>query len=399
MAVAAFEVKRQQAAAAAAAAGPGPGGGPQPPAAAAAPATAPAPGAAGGGRAGGVGGAAAGPGGPGPGGGGGQALEGVAQELYRVLFFLVFSAEIMALGLLPVVGARVLGPGTEGRGLWLGAGARGRRPAPGGLRPRRRVQRHGPPRGPLTGPRAPRPPLPNTPPGLPLSVVFLSWLYAYYCFDYSWSLQGVPLPERLAFFERRWGFFAGARARTRRRLLGSQRVGQTAAGDIWPLTGQPPCPWAHALPAPRPLVPLPPPPKRLRPAVHAAHAAAAVPHRRRAAQHDVPRVCARGLRLGPRRDPRCARVGTTGQADEGGGRRGYADCCCHVASRGAPGSTPAPTAPTPSPATPSSRLSLAARLGWSAGSARRMPIFGIALRPTAAVIGALMRRLTPRAQR
>ena len=47
-------------------------------------------------------------------------------------------------------------------------------------------------------------------PGLPIKVVFLSWLYAFYCFDYCWSLQGVPLAERLAFFERRWAFFAGA---------------------------------------------------------------------------------------------------------------------------------------------------------------------------------------------
>lgn len=47
------------------------------------------------------------------------------------------------------------------------------------------------------------------PPGRLANVVFLSWLYAFYCFDYGWSLQGVPLPERLAFFERRWAFFAG----------------------------------------------------------------------------------------------------------------------------------------------------------------------------------------------
>jgi len=82
------------------------------------------------------------------GGSGAQALEGVAQELYRVLLFLVFSAEVLALSCVPYLGPAV-------------------------------------------------------------NVVFLSWLYAFYCFDYSWSLQGVPLPERLAFFERRWAFFAG----------------------------------------------------------------------------------------------------------------------------------------------------------------------------------------------
>ncbi len=49
-----------------------------------------------------------------------------------------------------------------------------------------------------------------TPPtGYALNVLFLSWLYAYYCYDYKWGLQGVRLTERLAYFERRWAFFAG----------------------------------------------------------------------------------------------------------------------------------------------------------------------------------------------
>ena len=64
-----------------------------------------------------------------------------------------------------------------------------------------------------TNARAParhsRPPLPL--PGRVANVLFLSWLYAFYCFDYGWGLQGVPLPERIAFFERRWAFFAGGR--------------------------------------------------------------------------------------------------------------------------------------------------------------------------------------------
>lgn len=42
-----------------------------------------------------------------------------------------------------------------------------------------------------------------------LSLLFLSWLYAYYCYDYKWSLAGVRLPDRLAYFQRRWAFFAG----------------------------------------------------------------------------------------------------------------------------------------------------------------------------------------------
>ncbi len=52
------------------------------------------------------------------------------------------------------------------------------------------------------------PALPS-PPGFLLSCLFLSWLYAYYAYDYKWGLQAVRLPERLAYFERRWAFFAG----------------------------------------------------------------------------------------------------------------------------------------------------------------------------------------------
>ncbi|EFJ43446.1 p53-induced protein 8 [Volvox carteri f. nagariensis] len=81
-----------------------------------------------------------------PGGSGG--LENVAQEVYRVVLFCVFFAEVSTIGRLPYV-------------------------------------------------------------GYTLNVLFLSWLYAYYCFDYKWGLQGVRLPERLAYFERRWAFFAG----------------------------------------------------------------------------------------------------------------------------------------------------------------------------------------------
>ncbi len=37
----------------------------------------------------------------------------------------------------------------------------------------------------------------------------LSWLYAFYCFDYKWSLYAVPLERRVLFFETNWAFFAG----------------------------------------------------------------------------------------------------------------------------------------------------------------------------------------------
>ncbi|GLC43313.1 hypothetical protein PLESTF_000416800 [Pleodorina starrii] len=82
------------------------------------------------------------------GGGGGGGLENVAQEVYRVVLFCVFFAEVSTVGRLPYVGQA-------------------------------------------------------------LNVLLLSWLYAYYCYDYKWGLQGVHLTERLAYFERRWAFFAG----------------------------------------------------------------------------------------------------------------------------------------------------------------------------------------------
>lgn len=51
--------------------------------------------------------------------------------------------------------------------------------------------------------------------GVVLNVLFLSWLYAYYCFDYKWALEGIRLPNRLHFFECNWAYFAG-RYRTAR---------------------------------------------------------------------------------------------------------------------------------------------------------------------------------------
>ncbi len=47
------------------------------------------------------------------------------------------------------------------------------------------------------------------PAGQLVSIVLLSWLYSYYCFDYKWALQGIKLQDRLAYVERRWAFFAG----------------------------------------------------------------------------------------------------------------------------------------------------------------------------------------------
>lgn len=45
--------------------------------------------------------------------------------------------------------------------------------------------------------------------GLVAAFVLLSWLWAYYCFDYVWSFNGVGLRQRLVVFERNWAFFSG----------------------------------------------------------------------------------------------------------------------------------------------------------------------------------------------
>jgi len=42
-----------------------------------------------------------------------------------------------------------------------------------------------------------------------LKFVGMSWLYAYYCFDYKWGLCGWSLEKRLLSFESNWAFFAG----------------------------------------------------------------------------------------------------------------------------------------------------------------------------------------------
>ncbi|KAL2904672.1 Protein EI24-like protein [Bienertia sinuspersici] len=45
--------------------------------------------------------------------------------------------------------------------------------------------------------------------GKALNFLLLSWMYAYYCFEYKWNLSGVTLGRRLDFFESNWAFFAG----------------------------------------------------------------------------------------------------------------------------------------------------------------------------------------------
>lgn len=45
--------------------------------------------------------------------------------------------------------------------------------------------------------------------GKAINFVLLSWMYAYYCFEYKWNLCGLSLDKRLDFFESNWPFFAG----------------------------------------------------------------------------------------------------------------------------------------------------------------------------------------------
>lgn len=45
--------------------------------------------------------------------------------------------------------------------------------------------------------------------GKALNFLLLSWMYAYYCFEYKWNFSEVSLDNRLRFFESNWAFFAG----------------------------------------------------------------------------------------------------------------------------------------------------------------------------------------------
>ncbi len=37
----------------------------------------------------------------------------------------------------------------------------------------------------------------------------LAWLYAFYCFDYSWATTGVSVQKRIGMFEADWPFYLG----------------------------------------------------------------------------------------------------------------------------------------------------------------------------------------------
>ena len=45
--------------------------------------------------------------------------------------------------------------------------------------------------------------------GTVISFLLYSWLYAFYCFDYKWTMQGWSLQKRMAVFETRWIYMLG----------------------------------------------------------------------------------------------------------------------------------------------------------------------------------------------
>eukprot|EP00268_Persea_americana_P059766 TRINITY_DN7379_c1_g1_i2.p1 TRINITY_DN7379_c1_g1~~TRINITY_DN7379_c1_g1_i2.p1 ORF type:complete len:342 (-),score=28.27 TRINITY_DN7379_c1_g1_i2:214-1239(-) len=45
--------------------------------------------------------------------------------------------------------------------------------------------------------------------GKAINFLLLSWMYAYYSFEYKWNLSELSLDKRLDFFESNWAFFAG----------------------------------------------------------------------------------------------------------------------------------------------------------------------------------------------
>lgn len=45
--------------------------------------------------------------------------------------------------------------------------------------------------------------------GSMLSRMLSAWLYAFYCFDYNWSLHNVPLSRKSAQFAKFWIYYIG----------------------------------------------------------------------------------------------------------------------------------------------------------------------------------------------
>uniref|UniRef100_A0A7S3PCQ5 Uncharacterized protein n=1 Tax=Aplanochytrium stocchinoi TaxID=215587 RepID=A0A7S3PCQ5_9STRA len=45
--------------------------------------------------------------------------------------------------------------------------------------------------------------------GTPLCLFYTSWIYAFYCFDYRWTMQGWSFQKRLVFFQEHWVYMLG----------------------------------------------------------------------------------------------------------------------------------------------------------------------------------------------
>ncbi|XP_020530647.1 protein EI24 homolog isoform X2 [Amborella trichopoda] len=71
-----------------------------------------------------------------------------------------------------------------------------------------------------------------------MNFLLLSWMYAYYCFEYKWSLSVQGLDKRLNFFETNWAFFAGFGSPCAVvTFLFSQLVGYAIMATLFPFYG------------------------------------------------------------------------------------------------------------------------------------------------------------------
>ena len=45
--------------------------------------------------------------------------------------------------------------------------------------------------------------------GTVLSFTLTAWLHSFYCFNYQWNMQGIPLKTQIALLEHNWAYFFG----------------------------------------------------------------------------------------------------------------------------------------------------------------------------------------------
>lgn len=151
-----------------------------------------------------------------------RVLECTAQEVYRGLLFVVFTVEVYILSLVPFAGRWGCGANLVLLQTAHLAANSTRQPADGSSTSYMGCCRNHEAKQHLQQARESCSSSAVTftthcgnwcgccmPAGVVLNVLFLSWLYAYYCFDYKWALEGIRLPNRLHFFECNWAYFAG----------------------------------------------------------------------------------------------------------------------------------------------------------------------------------------------